>query len=383
MLGRFGFYKYSDLIPCWDKNELHSIMSSDPAAPKKLQNELKKLSGSKYVILTNYGRTALYLGFKALGLKQGAKVAVPSLMCGSPVDSIIKSGLKPIFIDVNDDLSINVKSLELAIKMGVQAVLIPSLAGNLRNYGVVLDVAKKNKLIIIDDAAQSFGAKYKTKLSGTFGDFGVLSFNIGKNLYACGGGVFLTNKKQLFDNAIKYIKKESKSKVFVRTFEQMLKTKFRKYTRPIFYFIEKCSRNRVFPVSAKMPIMVAALALDQIKKAKVIIKKRQENAKQLSSLLEGLPLRPIFDKNSIYTKYLIELSAGRVPSFRKFLRIRGIETETFYKPLHLNDKYSIYEKCNLSNSERIWSNLCVLPVSPDFNRRDIEYLAKQINLFFK
>ncbi len=382
MLGRFGFYKYSDIVPYWDKEENRSIILFDSSSPEKLQGQIKKLFKAKYVVLTNYGRTALYLGFKSLGLKPGTKVAVPSLMCGSAIDAIIKAGFNPVFVDVNNNFGIDIKSLESAIKKGVKAILIPTLAGNVGNFSEVLKVAKKYKLFVIDDAAQSFGAKYKNKLTGTFGDFGILSFNIGKNLYAGGGGVLLTNKKKIFDAAIQFLGNESKFIVFWRVFDQILKTRFRKCTRPFFYIKDNFFLNSKFPKPAKMSFTVSALALSQIKKLNIIIKKRQENAELLSKLIKNLSLRPIYDQNSIYTKYLVELPKDKILPFRKFLRIQGIETEAFYKPLHLKERYQNCEKCDLSNSEKLWKNICILPVSSNFEKEDIIYVAEQINLFF-
>jgi UDP-2-acetamido-2-deoxy-ribo-hexuluronate aminotransferase len=166
----------------------------------KLEESLKKFVNSKYCLCVSSGTDALLISLLGLNVKKNDEIIVPSFSWISTATMIKLIGAKAVFVDVNnDDCNINEKLIEKKISKKTKAIICVSLFGNTPNIQQINKIAKKYKLAVIEDAAQSFGAYYKNKKSGNLTSIGCTSFFPSKPLGSFGdAGAIFTNNKILF-----------------------------------------------------------------------------------------------------------------------------------------------------------------------------------------
>ena len=166
----------------------------------KLEDALKKFINSKYCICVSSGTDALLISLLSLGVKKDDEIIVPSFSWISTATMIKLIGAKAIFVDVNkDDCNINEELIEKKISKKTKAIICVSLFGNTPNIQKINKIAKKFKLPVIEDAAQSFGANFKNKKSGNLTTIGCTSFFPSKPLGSFGdAGAIFTNNKTLY-----------------------------------------------------------------------------------------------------------------------------------------------------------------------------------------
>ena len=167
---------------------------------KKFEDKIAEMFGKKYGLMVNSGTSALILGLKALNLKKGSEIITPCLNFGTTVSSIILNDLIPILVDINiNSLQIDPDLIEKKISKKTKAILVPNLIGNIPDWKKLKKIARKNKLILIEDSADTLGAKIDNKPTGLYSDLSITSF-YGSHVISCAGngGMLLTNDKKLF-----------------------------------------------------------------------------------------------------------------------------------------------------------------------------------------
>ncbi len=187
-------------------NAVNRVLRKSTQLGKNVENFEKKISNlfkKKYGLMVNSGSSALTLALDVLNLKKNDEVITPCLNFGTPVSAIIKSTAKPIFVDIDiDTLQININSLKKKITKSTKVILVPNLIGNLPNWKEIYKIAKKNKLKIIEDSADTLNASINGKSTGIYSDISITSF-YGSHVISCAGngGMFLTNDKKYFYKA--------------------------------------------------------------------------------------------------------------------------------------------------------------------------------------
>ena len=193
----------------YDNKEIKAVVASLKKSTqmgrsvKEFENKVSKLFSKKFGLMVNSGSSALILALKVLDLKKGSEVITPCLNFGTAVSSIVLSGLKPVFVDCEiETLQIDIKKIKDKITKRTKALLIPNLIGNLPNWVEIKKLANKHKLIIVEDSADTLGAKIGNKSTGSFSDISITSF-YGSHIISCAGngGMLLTNNKNLFNRA--------------------------------------------------------------------------------------------------------------------------------------------------------------------------------------
>ncbi len=167
------------------------------------ETKISKLFAKKYGLMVNSGSSALTLATKVLNIKKGDEVVTPCLNFGTAVSSIILSGAKPIFADVDvNTLQINIKELQKKITKKTKAILIPNLIGNIPDWKKIRNISNKYKIKVIEDSADTLGASIDGKPTGHYSDISITSF-YGSHIISCAGngGMFMTNDKKLFEKA--------------------------------------------------------------------------------------------------------------------------------------------------------------------------------------
>jgi dTDP-4-amino-4,6-dideoxygalactose transaminase len=154
---------------------------------------------TKHCIGVNSGTSALHLGLLAAGIGPGDEVITVSMTFVATTAAILYCGAKPVFVDIDTETwTMDPKLVEAAITPRTKAILPVHLHGVMADMDPIIEVARRNGLVVIEDAAQSHGAEYKGRRAGSIGDIGCFSFYPGKNLGAYGeGGAVVTNHPEL------------------------------------------------------------------------------------------------------------------------------------------------------------------------------------------
>ncbi len=167
---------------------------------KRLELEYSEFDGSKYAVSCNSGTSALHLALMAIGVGKDDEIIIPDFTMAACGFSVAYTGAKPIFIDCDDTLCIDWKQIESKITKKTKAIMVVHIYGRLCNMKEIVEIAKKHKLKIIEDACEAQGAVYKSKA-----DITCYSFYKNKIIHAEEGGICTTNSKKYADR-MNYLK---------------------------------------------------------------------------------------------------------------------------------------------------------------------------------
>ena len=197
----------------------------------KFEKKIKRYTKSKYAIAFNSGTAALHVAIKANNIKEGTEIIAPTLTFVATINAIIYNNCSPIFMDCDDYFNINCnkildflknetfqkngKTFNKKTKKNISALIVTHVWGNAVNLKELIKECKTRGLIIIEDASESLGTFYKKKFThtGTIGDAGVISFNANKIITSGGGGMLLTQKKEIAEKAY-YLSTQAKNDSF-------------------------------------------------------------------------------------------------------------------------------------------------------------------------
>lgn len=199
--------QYETIGPDVEKAVLEVLRSGSYILGKNnqaLQEELAKYIGVKHTVTLNSGTDALHLALRALDIGKGDEVITVAFTFVATTESVEIVGATPVFVDIDKDtFNMNAKLIEEKITPKTKAIMPVHLYGQPCDMDVIMDVAKRYNLHVIEDCCQAIGAEYKGKKVGTFGDIGCYSFYPTKNLGAMGdGGLVTTNSDYLKDRIV-------------------------------------------------------------------------------------------------------------------------------------------------------------------------------------
>jgi len=342
----FGVLKRGDLILRKDVQDF--------------ERKIAKFLKVKYAVGVNSCTDAMLLSLKAAGISQGDEVITVSHTFFSTIEVIHHCQAKPILIDIKEDFLIDSEKIEKAITKRTKAIIPVHLNGRVCQMDRIMEIARNHKLLVIEDAAQSLGAKYKGKMAGTFGLTGCFSFYPAKILGAFGdGGLVVTNKKDLAEKI------------------RMLRDHGRKGKDKIV----------LYGFTSRLDNLQAAILNVKLKRLKNWIKRRREIAKNYHKKLKDvpeliLPPPPNLDPKhfDVYQNYVIR--AKERDKLRKFLTKKGIETLIKDPiPNHLQKGLGL-EKFHLPNTEKFAKEIISLPMYPELNQKQVEYVINCIRKFY-
>ena len=167
---------------------------------RKFESKIANLFNKKYGLFVNSGSSALYIGIEALGIPKKSEVITPALTFSTSVGCLVKNDLVPVFVDVEPNtFCINANLIEKKITKKTAAILAPNLMGNLCDWKLIRKIANKHNLLVIEDSADTLGAKINGVSSGHYSDMSITSF-YGSHIINCagnGGALTLNNKKAI------------------------------------------------------------------------------------------------------------------------------------------------------------------------------------------
>jgi UDP-2-acetamido-2-deoxy-ribo-hexuluronate aminotransferase len=330
----------------------------------ELEERLAAYVDVKHCIAVSSGSDSLLIALMALGIGADDEVITTSFSFIASAEMILLLGARPVFVDINPH-SYNIDSnlIEAAITKKTKAILPVGLFGQCAEMDAINAIASRHELPVIEDAAQSFGATYKEKLSCGLSTIGSTSFFPSKPLGCYGdGGALFTNDDDL-----------AKSMREIRVHGQ-----------------DRRYHHARLGINGRMDTLQAAILLAKLERFDWELERRQEVATRYNELLstgaaENIVTPVIEAQNtSVYAQYTIQLNERE--SLVKALLAEGIPTATHYPiPLHMQEvfKASNEKQLKMPVSEAAASRVLSLPMGPDLNESDqtrvAEILLEQIN----
>ena len=322
------------------------------------EENIAKFCDVKYSVALNSGTDALMFALMLSGVRKGDEVITPPNSFVASTSTILHVGAKPVFVDVLPDQNIDPSKIEEAITKNTKAIMPVHLTGRMCDMDPIMEIAERHNLIVIEDAAQAFGSKYKGKYSGSIGDIGCFSTHPLKNLNACGDGGFVTTNNEKIYSQLKILRNQGMS-----------------------------DRNIVknFGTVSRMDNLQAAILNYRLGKLDVLISKRQANAKKY---LEGINHKDIFiphqELHEFNTYHTFVLQTSRRDELKEYLLNKGIKTAIHYPvPIHLQpaSKSLGYKEGDLPVTEKQAKEILTLPVNQYLAGSDLERVITAVNTF--
>lgn len=165
---------------------------------KELEQKISETFGCKYAQLTSSGTAALTTALAALGIGYGDEIIMPVFTFVASFEAVISVGAIPVLADVDESLTLDPNAVKAAITSKTKCVMPVHMCGSMADMDALQNICAEHDLILLEDACQSIGAKYKGKYVGTIGDAGTFSFDFVKTITCGEGGAVLTNHKDIY-----------------------------------------------------------------------------------------------------------------------------------------------------------------------------------------
>ena len=344
---------------------------------KRFENEMAEYIGVKAAVGVFSCTSALHLSLLALDIKTGDEVITPTFSFASTAHVVEWLGATPVFIDIDPrSFNIDVNQIEDKITERTKAIMPVHYGGQPCNMQKVLEIARKQNLFVVEDAAHAVGAEYDGKKIGALGsNFTCFSFYATKNIATAEGGMIVSNdglKLDLIRKLAMYGISDARE-IWGRY------SKKGTWEYDVQYLGYKCN----------MMDIVASLGIHQLRKLDNFIIRREENRAIYDSIFSKIPeiKRPNVSPNIKHAWHLYsilidfnKLSIDR-DDIINILKDKGIGTSVLFKPLHLHSYYKNkynYKLGEFPVSEYVFKHIINLPISPATTVDDIEYVGNTL-----
>ncbi len=366
----------------------------DGPSVKELERKVSKLFGKRYGLMVNSGSSANLLGLASFNFKKGSEIITPSLTFSTTVSPIYQIGCIPHFIDVEKNTFVaDVRQIEKCINKKTVAIMIPNLIGNIANWKVISKIAKKHKLKVIEDSADTIGYSYHNSNTGKYSDIVTNSMYASHVITGAGfGGMVCFNDKKLYENA-KLLRGWGRSSAIFNESEG-ISARFNNKVGGIPYdgkFIFSGMGYNFLPSE-----ICAAFAIEQIKKLKKNISTRIYNFNFLIKFFKNYSSYfklPIQDSN-IKTGWLafpLVLKNQKFISRTKLqimLEKNGIQTRTIFtgnilrQPVMRNKIYKKHKNADVV-SDDVMKHGILIGCHHGINKKNLKYITKIFNKILK
>lgn len=325
---------------------------------EELEHALAAMHGAKHVVALNSGTDALRLALIAMGIGPGDEVITPPNSFVASTAVIIDVGARPVFADVLADQNIDPAKVEAAITPRTRAIMPVHLTGRVAEMDSVMAIARRRSLMVIEDAAQAVGARYRGRLAGTFGTIGCFSTHPLKNLNAGGDGGFVVTESDDMAAAIRLLRNHGLA-----------------------------DRNTVvrFGTVSRMDTLQSAIVGYRLSRLAGIIERRRKNAALYRALLDSnLVFLPEEQSHEFIAYHTLVVQVDHRDALRAHLAARGIETAIHYPiPIHLQPAAASlgHKRGDFPVCERQAERILTLPIHPWLDADDIRQVAATINDF--
>ncbi len=353
-----GFYLYQEEF---EKKALEVLRSGWYVLGNEVrsfENEFAAYTGGRYCVGLASGLDALWIAFRVLGIGAGAEVIVQGNTYIASVMGITINGATPVFVEPDDYYNIDVDKIEEKITDRTKAILVVHLYGQASNMAPIMELARKYGLRVVEDCAQSHGACFGGRMTGTFGDIGCFSFYPSKNLGAFGdGGAIVTNDEKIADD--------------VRVFRN--------------YGSEKRYYNRVVGTNSRLDELQAGLLRVRLSHmAELEADKRKICERYLCELRSDKLSLPGIREGATHIWHQFVIRTDRRQELIDYLNDREIGTIIHYPiPPHLSEAYQYLNipKGSLPVTENYAETVLSIPLYNGMTDEEQTYVIDSINGF--
>lgn len=316
---------------------------------ERFEKEFAKWLGVEEAAATSSGTSALHIALIALGVKKGDEVIIPTYVCSALLNAIFYCQARPILVDTNqEDFNISFTETKKKITSRTKAIILPHIFGS----PIDVDQFRRFNIPIIEDCAQTLGAKIGEKSVGTIGDLAVHSFYATKLLTTGQGGMITSNNKKIIDKC-----------------------------RDLIDF--DCRPTYKIRYNYKMTDMQGAMGIEQLKKINFFLKKREEIAGRYKKKIKAETQKTIFNGKRIYYRYVIKVPANKLKKYIHLLEKKGIKTTCPIKNYELLHNYLGLNKKEFKKAEEISKTTLSLPIYPSLKEKEIKKIIKDVNKVIK
>ncbi|NLI92071.1 MAG: DegT/DnrJ/EryC1/StrS family aminotransferase [Peptococcaceae bacterium] len=355
-----GYYKYKNE---YDRAAIAALESGWYTLGKKcekFEEEFASYIGSRYCVGLNSGLDALILAMRALNIGAGDEVIVPANTYIASVLGITENGATPVFVEPDKYYNLDADKIEEKITPRTKAILVVHLYGQAANIQKIKDIADHHKLYLVEDCAQSHGARFKGIMTGKWGDIGCFSYYPTKNIGAFGdGGSIVTDDQELFEK-IKMM---------------------RNYGSKVKY------HNEMLGVNSRLDEIQASLLSVRLKHYNEMREQREKLArKYLEHIKNSQVILPAIRAGAehVWHLFVVKIEKGNRGAFQEYLSEHGISTQLHYPiPPHLSEAYRYlgHKKGAFPKTEHYAETLVSLPLYTGMTDQEIEYVIEVINRF--
>ncbi|MBT4374106.1 MAG: DegT/DnrJ/EryC1/StrS family aminotransferase [Nitrospina sp.] len=332
---------------------------------EELEEKIATYCETKYAVGVSSGTDALLISLMAAGVGEGDEVITTPFTFFATAGSISRLGARPVFVDIESDtFNIDPSQIEKSITDKTRAIIPVHLYGQSANMNPILELAQRNNLVVIEDAAQAIGSEYEGRRTGSMGNYGCFSFFPTKNLGGFGDGGMVTMSSEADYNQIKALRVHGSN---LKYYHKLIGGNFR------------------------LDALQAGVVLAKLQYLDQWTEKRRKNARTYNQLFKEkgiadqliLPLEVI--PRHVYNQYVIRVNNNR-DELRSFLTENNIFTEIYYPlPLHLQDCFASleYKKGAFPESEKAANDTIALPIFPELAKEQLVYVTEKIDEFIK
>ncbi len=343
------------------KNIFKSNWFSQGPRVKKFEKVMSKFCNAKYAIAVSNGTLALDIAFKTCGVSSGDEVIVPAMSYFSSASMVSYQKAVPVFVDINKDtFNLDPHLVEKAVSKKTKAICFIDYGGNPAEIQKLKNISRKFKIPLIQDGAQSLGAKYRGRNMGCDGDIATTSFHSAKVMTTIEGGMIFTNNPRLYKEALtRRSHGEKKAGDYI---------------------------HQNLGINARMTDLQAGIGIKQSEKIKNFLKKRKVIAKVYDKLFKNndkiiLPKQNKRNSNAYFFYPILLNNRDKVAEILK--KKYGIDTRVAYKmPIYKQKVYQTkkikFKKFNCKNAEYVTKRILNLPIYPMLKISQVNYIAKSI-----
>ncbi len=322
------------------------------------EQEFALFNASKYCIGLNSGLDALILAFRALNIGRGDEVIVPANTYIASIIGITENLATPIFVEPDEYYNLDADKIEEKISNKTKAILVVHLYGQAANMKKIREIANKYKIYLVEDCAQSHGARFDDRISGSWGDIGCFSFYPTKNLGAFGdSGAIVTDNKEIYDKI------------------KMLRN----------YGSKEKYNNELIGINSRLDEIQAALLSVKIKHYSELSEERKIIAeKYINGIKNSLVVMPKIRSNSEHVWHLFVIRINNRVKFQNYLSDNGISTQIHYPiPPHLSQAYQYlgYKIGSFPITEMYANTVLSLPLYNGMTDEEINFVINVINKY--
>ena len=333
-----------------------SWISSKGHYIEMFEKEVSKYTGVKYAVAVSNGTVALHLALLVYDIGVDDEVILPDFTYIATANSVLYVNANPVFCDVNiNDWNLDLNKIADKITSKTKAIMIPNIYGNPANFDAINKIANKHNLIVIEDSAESLGAKYKGKMSGNLGDISTLSFFGNKTITTGEGGMVLTNDYEKYKKLLKLRNQGNSDKG--RYYHDILGYNYR------------------------MTNIQAAIGVGQMSKIHDIIEKKKKiqtyYENELSKYVKFQKIESDVSSSYWLVSFLLKDENQR-NSLMSYLDNENIETRPFFKQI---STMPFYEKTDNKVSSNLSEIGMSVPSYPELNKVDIKFICNKIKYF--